>query len=110
MTLPLSPDRFPQKLLDVCHDDPMETTNLAATNAGKRKSLLTKLDGYFADVDAQLALPHPDYDPTQFSGGIRDPTKVTAKSCECVHDSLLVNTNVGRTDIGLGGRKAKNHA
>jgi arylsulfatase A len=54
--------------------DPMEKTNLASTNPDKTRSLIKSLDGYLTAVDAQPALPNPDYDPSPnvFSGGIRD--------------------------------------
>lgn len=54
------------------NNDPMEKMNLATTNPTKAKSLIRTLDDYLAEVDAQLAMPNPDHDPDQFSGGIRD--------------------------------------
>ena len=54
------------------NDDPMEQVDLAATKPEKAKSMVRTLDEYLSAVDAQPALPNPDYDPTAFSGGIRD--------------------------------------
>ncbi len=55
------------------NNDPMEKQDLAMTNPEKAKSLIKHLDCYLTAVDAQLALPNPDYDPdpNKFSGGIR---------------------------------------
>ena len=53
-------------------DDPMEQRDLAATHPAKTTALLQNLDDYLRAVDAQPALPNPDFDPQQFSGGIRD--------------------------------------
>ena len=55
-------------------DDPMEKNDLSTKNPEKTESLINSLDGYLADVGAQLALPDPDHDPSPdvFSGGIRD--------------------------------------
>ena len=55
-------------------DDPMEKNDLSTKNPEKTESLINSLDGYLADVGAQLALPDPNHDPSPdvFSGGIRD--------------------------------------
>jgi hypothetical protein len=52
----------------------MEKNDLSSENPEKTESLVMSLDGYLADVGAQLALPDPDHDPSPdvFSGGIRD--------------------------------------
>ncbi len=53
--------------------DPLEENDLAAIRPEKAQSLLKYLDGYLENVNAQPALPNPDYDPNaEFSGGIRD--------------------------------------
>ena len=52
--------------------DPMEQHNLAAAQPEKKTALLQNLDDYLRAVDAQPALPNPDFDPQKFSGGIRD--------------------------------------
>lgn len=52
--------------------DVMEQTNLAAKYPAKAKALLANLDHYLAEVNAQPAVPNPEFDPTQFSGGIRE--------------------------------------
>ncbi|MCR9294504.1 MAG: sulfatase-like hydrolase/transferase [bacterium] len=53
-------------------DDPMESVDLADTEAERTASMVRILDDYLMAVDAQHALPNPDYDPHEFSGGIRD--------------------------------------
>ena len=55
------------------NNDPMEKKDLAATHPEKTNALLKNLKGYLTDVDAQLALRNPDYDPdpNTYSGGIR---------------------------------------
>ena len=55
-------------------DDPMEKNDLSTEQPEKTESLVMSLDGYLADVGAQLALPNPDHNPSPdvFSGGIRD--------------------------------------
>ena len=55
--------------------DPLEKKDLATTNPEKARSLVKSLDAYLTEVDAQLALPNPDHDPNEFSGGIRDYKK-----------------------------------
>lgn len=52
--------------------DPMEKEDLAARHPARASKLLANLDGYLAAVDAQPAASNPDFDPTQFSGGIRE--------------------------------------
>lgn len=52
-------------------EDPMETKDLVAYHPEKAVELLHSLDKYLVGVDAQHALPNPDYDPNEFSGGIR---------------------------------------
>ena len=54
------------------NDDPKEQVDLAATNPERMRSMVNSLDALLSSVDAQPALPNPDYDPTSFSGGIRD--------------------------------------
>ena len=56
------------------NSDLMEKNDLAGVHPEKAQSLLKRLKDYLTEVDAQLALPNPEYDPDpkQFSGGIRD--------------------------------------
>lgn len=53
-------------------DDPKEAFDLAAAEPARTASLLRELESYLTRVDAQPAAPNPDFDPTTFSGGIRD--------------------------------------
>jgi arylsulfatase A-like enzyme len=55
------------------NNNPMEKKDLAKTNQEKAKSLIKNLDDHLTEVDAQLAMPNPDYDPNpnEYSGGIR---------------------------------------
>lgn len=54
------------------NDDPKEESDLASTNPAKAGAMVQELDELLQAVDAQPALPNPDYDPNVFSGGIRD--------------------------------------
>ena len=54
------------------NDDPKEQVDLATTKPEKAKSLAKNLNQYLSAVDAQPAPRNPEYDPTVFSGGIRD--------------------------------------
>jgi enterochelin esterase-like enzyme len=54
------------------NDDPIEQVDLATINPSKTKSMIGVLDRLLTSVGAQPALPNPDFDPTSFSGGIRD--------------------------------------
>jgi arylsulfatase A-like enzyme len=56
------------------NNDPMERNDLAKMQPERTDSLLKNLDDLLISVDAQRALPNPDYDPdpNKFSGGIRD--------------------------------------
>ncbi|MEM9586650.1 MAG: sulfatase-like hydrolase/transferase [Planctomycetota bacterium] len=65
------PDDGKIELYDL-NDDPMETNNLAMAKPGKAKSMVQILDRVLTDANAQPAIPNPDYDPSAFSGGIRD--------------------------------------
>lgn len=52
-------------------NDPMEKENLAAYLPRKRNLLLQQLNQLLDDAGAQRAEQNPEYDPNQFSGGIR---------------------------------------
>ena len=54
------------------NNDPMERFDLATIKPAKTKSMTGILDRLLASVGAQPALPNSDFDPTSFSGGIRD--------------------------------------
>ena len=54
------------------NDDPMENVDLAAKHPDRTQSIVNGLDELLSAVDAQPALPNPEYDATSFSGGIRD--------------------------------------
>ena len=57
-------------------EDEMERNDLAAKNPEKTDALVKNLDSWLSAVDAQLALPNPEYDPNTFSGGIREFKKL----------------------------------
>lgn len=54
------------------NDDPKEQVDLATTKPEKAKTLAKNLNQYLSAVDAQPAPRNPEYDPTVFSGGVRD--------------------------------------
>ena len=54
------------------NEDPMEQVDLATANPSKANSMTGLLDRLLNSVEAQPALPNADFDPTSFSGGIRD--------------------------------------
>ncbi len=54
------------------NNDPLEKIDLAASQPAKAASMMKVLDDYLSAVGAQPALPNPEFDPTAFSGGIRD--------------------------------------
>ncbi|MCO8121272.1 sulfatase-like hydrolase/transferase [Stieleria sp. TO1_6] len=66
------------ELYDLNHD-PTEQHDVAADYPEKATAIEKSLDKYLAETDAQFALPNPDFDPNQFSGGIREYNALRSK-------------------------------
>jgi arylsulfatase A-like enzyme len=60
-------------------DDVMEKNDLSVKNPEKAKKMEEEMTKLLEGVNYQPALPNPDYDPSKFSGGIREYRRVQAK-------------------------------
>ena len=60
-------------------EDPMEQSDLSKTHPEKTSELLNLLNSQLKSVNAQEAKKNPDFDPSSFSGGIREYRKIKNK-------------------------------
>ena len=60
--------------------DPMESLNLIDSYPDKREQMVNLLNKELNSVDAQPAMPNPNFDPNKFSGGIREFRRVKGRS------------------------------
>ena len=58
----------------------MESLNLIDSYPEKREQMVNLLNKELNSVDAQPAMPNPNFDPKKFSGGIREFRRVKGKS------------------------------
>jgi arylsulfatase A-like enzyme len=60
--------------------DPMESLNLIDSYPKKREEMVNLLDRELNSVDAQPAILNPNFDPSKFSGGIREYRRVKGRT------------------------------